>query len=300
MISKIGKHQRTYVGHFLLIGLLGIFSSCDLLQIKEEADSSEKASAPLARVFDKNLFPEDLTGITPEGSSEQDSIFIIEKYIDKWIKQQLLIAEAESKIQIDKVELDRKVENLRYELMAYEYQKYYISKELNTEVSDDEVQTYYTNNIDNFILKQNIIKGIFIKLPKEAPKIYLMKKLIRSKKEEDQEELKSYCYRYATTYILDDKEWINFDEIIANTPLVGIPNKVQYLRRNKYVETSDDKHIYVLKINEYKISDQNSPMEIVVDQIKAIIKNKRKVTLASKLEDDIYKRARTNNDFEIY
>jgi hypothetical protein len=184
--------------------------------------------------------------------------------------------------------------------MVYEYQKYYINNELNSQVSDEEVNQYYEDNIDNFILKQNIIKGIFVKLPKEAPKIPALRRLIRSRKNEDKEELRSYCYRFATTYSLEDSVWLNFDEVIANTPLIGIPNKVQYLKTNNYVETSDDNYLYFLKINEYKISDENSPVEFVADQIRAIIKNKRKVVLKEQLEQDIYKRAIRNNEFEIY
>lgn len=284
----------------LLLVIIPIISSCDLFKIKDTASENVQTSDPIARVLDKYLYPEDIQGITPNGISEVDSTYIIEKYIDKWIKQQLLIKEAKEKITINEVELERKIQDLRYELMVYEYQKYYISDKLNTEVSNDEVKEYYEQNIDNFVLKQNIIKGVFVKLPREAPKVKALRRLIRSQKPEDKEELRSYCYRFATTYSLEDSVWLNFDEVIANTPLIGIPNKVQYLKRNSYVETSDDNYLYFLRINEYKISDQNSPVEFVADQIKAIIKNKRKVVLKDQLEQDIFKRAIRNNEFEIY
>ena len=286
--------------NILILSLLGLFAGCDLLKIKDSADEDIQQSAPIARVLEKYLYPEDIEGITPPGISEADSTFIIEKYIDKWIKQQLLIEEAKDKIAINQTELERKIQDLRYELMVYEYQKFYINEQLNTEITDEEVKQYYESNIDNFILKQNIIKGLFVKIPREAPKINSLRRLIRSQKPEDKEELRSYCYRFATTYSLEDSVWLNFDEVIANTPLIGIPNKVQYLRRNNYVETSDDSYLYFLRINEYKISDQNSPVEFVADQIRAIIKNKRKVVLKEQLEQDIYKRAIRNNEFEIY
>jgi hypothetical protein len=88
--------------------------------------------------------------------------------------------------------------------------------------------------------------------------------------------------------------------LIQSTPLASIPNQEQYLKTNKYVETSDQNFEYFLYIKEYKIADQISPLEFVRDDIKEIIVNKRKIELANQLESDIYSEAQTNNDFEIY
>ena len=119
----------------------------------------------------------------------------------------------------------------------------------------------------------------------------------QSKKIED---LKSYCFSYATNYSLEDSIWINFDEIIRNTPLAEIPNRVQFLRTRKFVESSDNTSRYFLKIDEYKKTDDIAPLEIVKDQIINIIINKRKVELAGNLEKEVYDKAIETNAFEIY
>ncbi len=85
-----------------------------------------------------------------------------------------------------------------------------------------------------------------------------------------------------------------------NTPLINEPNKVGLLRGNKFIEVSDDNFTYYFKILQYKISDQESPLEFVKDEIRKIIINKRKVELAAKLENDVYNRAKENDDFEIF
>jgi hypothetical protein len=41
-------------------------------------------------------------------------------------------------------------------------------------------------------------------------------------------------------------------------------------------------------------------LEFVRDDIKNIILNKRKVELVKKLEDDVFKEAKDDDDFEIY
>ncbi|MDZ7650778.1 MAG: hypothetical protein U5K54_28605 [Cytophagales bacterium] len=70
-------------------------------------------------------------------------------------------------IDINEAEVERKVLDYRYSLIGYEYQNYYIKKNLDDSVSEREIQEYYKEGLDNFILKQNIIQGTFIKVPKE-------------------------------------------------------------------------------------------------------------------------------------
>ena len=75
---------------------------------------------------------------------------------------------------------------------------------------------------------------------------------------------------------------------------------IDFLKKNNYTEFSDEGSLFFLRINEYKVLNDISPVEIVYDQIKNIIMNKRKVELAKKPEEDVYERAKSNNEFEIY
>lgn len=289
------KRNNLLYGLFLLL-LVG----CDFIQMKEETTSTEPNSRQLARVGSQFLYAKDLEGIAPEGMNPEDSAERAERFVDDWIKKQLLIGEASTIIEFDEAEIERKILDYKYSLMGYEYQTYYINKNLNMEVEEQEVQSYYNENIDNFILKQNIIRGKFIKLPIGAPKVNKVRSLLYSTREEKKEELNSYCLSFATTYQLNDSIWMVFDEVIKNSPLAEIPNKVQYLKRQKYIETEDDIFKYFLKIDEYRISDNVSPLEFVKEDVRNIIINKRKVELAKKLEDDVYEKAKNNNEFEIY
>src|SRR5690606_17475548 len=177
---------------------------------------------------------------------------------------------------------------------------YFIKQNLDTIVSNDVIEAYYNENIDNFILKQNIVRATFIKVPKNAPRTDKIKELIYSEKEQDHKELKSYCLSFSTAYHLADSSWMAFDELVKKSPLVEIPNKIQFLKTNPYYETSDDNYLYFLKVDEYRISDNVSPLEFVNDEIKNIILNKRKVELAKKLEDEVYEEAVNNKEFEVF
>lgn len=281
---------------FLVVALM-IMTGCGDLLRKAPDESNRK---PVARVENNYLYLDDIQAMLPPQISAQDSAARAQSYVDSWIRKQLLISEAARKMDINEAEVERRVLDYRYSIMAYEYQNYYIKQKLDTAVAAHEIQRYYNENIDNFILKQNIVQATFIKVPKTAPNTDKVKEMIMSGRDKDERELKSYCLSFSAAYHLSDSTWIVFDDLVRNSPLAEFPNKIQFLKTNPYFETSDDNYLYFLKVNNYRITDNTSPLEFVRDEIKNIILNKRKVQLAKQLEDDVYKQAESNDRFEVY
>jgi hypothetical protein len=273
---------------------------CDLIRMKQGQDEQQRTRKPVARVKDTYLYQDELAGIANDNLSPEDSVMRVTTYINSWVRKQLLIGEALKTINIDEAEVERKVLDYRYSLIGYEYQNFYIKQNLNESISDAEIDEYYRSHVDNFILKQNIVRGSFIIVPKGAPRTNRIKELMFSSKEKDAAELKSYCLSFSSAYHLPDSLWMEFDKLVVGSPLAEIPNKVQFLKSNPYYETSDAESLYFLKIDEYKISDNVSPLEFVKGEIRNIILNKRKVQLAKKLEDDVYEDAAKRKDFEVF
>src|SRR5688572_325264 len=282
------------------VGCLPLLSGCEFIKMKREQAAEDVKRYPVARVNNAYLYKDELTGIISLGTAKEDSTIRVEAYINSWIRKQLLIQEAAKKIDINEAEVERKILDYRFSLIAYEYQSFYVKQHLDTVVSNAEIEKYYKANIDNFILKQNIVQATFLKIPKTAPRTNKIKDLILSEKDKDEKELKSYCLSFSTAYHLTDSTWMVFDELVKNSPLVEIPNKIQFLKANPYHETSDDSYLYFLKVAKYRISDNISPLEFVRDDIRNIILNKRKVELAKKLEDDVYNSAASEKEFEIF
>jgi hypothetical protein len=284
----------------VVILILTLFAGgCDFIRMKENRLTESENGEAVARVNNTFLYKDELSGIAAYGSTKEDSAARVEAYIDSWIRKELLIQEAARKININEAEVERKILDYRYSIIAYEYQSYYIKQNLDTVFDDSEIKTYYKNNVDNFILKQNIVRATFVKVPKNAPKINKLKDWVFSQDEDDKKSLKSYCLSFSVAYHIADSTWMIFDDLVRNSPLMEIPNKVQFLKANPNYETEDENYLYFLKVDEYRISDNVSPLEFVTDEIKNIILNKRKVELAKKLEDEVYENALEHKDFEI-
>lgn len=281
---------------FMLVG----FSSCDLIKMKNDQTSSGEARQPIARANDAYLYKDELIGITPPGTPYADSTSRAEAYVNSWIRKQLLIQEAARKIDINEAEVERKILDYRFSIIAYEYQTFYVKQNLDTAISNTEIDRYYKDNIDNFILKQNIVKATFLKVPKNAPRTGKIRELIYSRRDKDVKELKSYCLSFSAAYHISDSSWMVFDELVQKSPLSEIPNKIQFLKTRPYYETSDEGFLYFFKVDEYRISDNTSPLEFVKEDIRNIILNKRKVELAKQLEDEVYNYAVEKKEFEIF
>lgn len=292
---------RAYNRSWLLLGcgmLLGTFS-CDQLY-KPLEESTEVTRTPVARVNDIYLYEDDVQGLVPKDVAIADSALMVNRYVDSWIKKQLMIERASKELDFDEANIERKVLDYRYALMVHEFEKYYINQRLDKQISEEEINVYYNEKFENFVLRQNIIRCLFAVVPVVAPRIEDFRKLVRSYPDSNLEEIQSYCYRFASKSSLESELWLNFDEVITNTPLANIQDKVTFLKNNSYVEMSDEDNYYFIRLLDYKISDQISPLEYIRDDIESILVNKKKIDLRKQLEDDIYNSAKENNEFQIY
>lgn len=247
----------------------------------------------IAQVGSSKLYASDLKELATDSTWK-------EQYIQSWIKKQLIIAKAQKEIQIDEAELKRKLLDYKYDLLAYEFEKKFIQEKLDTSVTIDKIKDYYENNQGNFALKQNILKGYLVKIQKNKTEKAKIKNLLQTDKEEQFEQLKEYCIKFADSYHLNDSIWVDFDNLTKNTPFQQIVNKIIFLKSNHFSETADEDFVYYLKIKDYKISDQISPLTFVRNRIIEMIINQRKVQLKKKLEQEIYQKAKENNTFKIY
>lgn len=284
MIFKSLKNFSLFLFVFL--------SSCDLLEEK-------KVRIPVASVHEYTLYKDDLKNIIPSGLPAEDSIVAVESYINKWIRQTLLLRKAEQNLKEEQKDFEQKIEDYRRSLITYTYQNELINQLLDTLVSPEEIEEYYNQNSRNFELKENIVKVNSIIINKKKPKVKQISKWFKSNKLEDINALDSYCYQHAEKYSLDDSQWILFDDLLKEIPIKTY-NKEEFLKRNKYIELDDENYLYYLKIKEYKVKNSTSPLSFEEESIRKIIINKRKMELIKKMKNDIYEEAIENNEIKYY
>jgi len=259
----------------------------------------KKGEEPVARVFDEYLYPRDIQDILPSSFSQSDSVIVARDFIEKWVKQQLLLAKAELNLTDTEKNVDKQIENYRTSLLIYKYEQSLIKEKLDTFVSQKEIADYYNANSSNFLLNANLVKALFLKVPRTSPEIWKARRWYRSENEEDIKKLEDYCYQYATKYDYFNDNWIYFSEIEKILP-IKIDNPESYLKYRKFIEIKDSTYYYFVNIKDYRLVGTVSPLETVRENIRNIIFNKRKIRLIKELESEIYNDALNRNNFTIY
>ncbi|MEJ6735590.1 MAG: hypothetical protein QNK84_00945 [Flavobacteriales bacterium] len=277
---------------FLTITLFLFICSCSL--VYKEAE--EKV---LARVEDKNLFISDIEGIVPVNASAADSSLIINNYIQKWVKDNLILKKAELNLKESQKDFQKQLEDYRSSLIVYSYEKELIKQRLDTLVLGHEIQDFYDNNNQNFELRNDIVKVIYLKINKKAPQLKKIRRLYKYKKDSDKDELKELAHQYAEKFHLNDDQWILFDELKNEVPIF-VSEATGYLKNIKYIEVEDSLSIYFVHIENYKLKNDLSPLAFEAKNIKNIIINKRKLSLINKIRSELYEEAFINKNIEIY
>ena len=268
-----------------------ILTSCKIDYKNEE----EIKSNPIAKVENKFLYKEDLI----QFENNSDSIKIRAKQINDWIKKEIILLHAYNNIN-NRNFIDKKLKKYEDDLILYQYENELLLNNINYSISDSAISKYYTENIKDFLLGSKIVRCLYTKIPLDAPDIIKFKTLIKRYPESDINDIKSYSFQFAEQYFLDDSIWLDFEDLIINTPFIELDQESSYLLKNKFLENKDDQFHYFIKIIDFKKPGDISPISFEYDIIKAILLNDRKKELLNKLQDSIYLKFIDQVEYEIY
>jgi hypothetical protein len=255
---------------------------------------------PVAKVGDVILYYDEIPKIFQTGSSENDSLAIIQNFINKWAKKELLYQKAEENLSPEfKNDIEKQLKETRSELLIYQYQKQLMQEKMDTVLSEKELEDYYISNEKSFILNSNIVKALFIKLPVETPDIDKIRILAKSNDQKDLQQLESFCFQFAEKFDDFNEQWVSMDRLLVEFK-DDIGNKDNFLKGNTFFETTDSASVYMINIRDYRLRSTIAPYEYIKDDIKRIIWNNRRFQFIQSLENGIYNDALKDNIFKIY
>ncbi|MCT4602644.1 MAG: hypothetical protein N4A59_07075 [Marinifilum sp.] len=260
---------------------------------------NQKEDQTVAKVNQNFLYMSEVAAIVPNESSKEDSILIADNYIHQWIKKQLIISKAELNLTDEDKDVSKMVEDYRSSLIIHKYQQQLLEQKLDTIVTSFEIDNYYRQNSSNFILNKNIIRALYIQITKPVPDYKKIKRLYKSEKEEDWDELEDYCFQNATKFDNFSGQWVNAKELLNRIPF-QFKDEDKLLKSRKHIETEDSTYRYFVAIKNVEFKNNVAPLDFVRDDIRKIIINKRKIEFIKNLEENIYRDAESKNKFKIY
>lgn len=267
-----------------LLSLLSLFS-CKMNQSVEDSDI-------LATAYGEELYISELGDQLSNAQSHSDSQFIITKYVDTWLMDKILYKKASQQVK-NKKEISQKVESYKKSLYIYALENHIVDEELNTNISIDEIDTFYSRYTKDFILEEAISRMLYVKLPKAMDNDTFTTYWTT----EDLPAMKIYLSKVTALPLLDDKRWYGRNQIESMLP-ERLLKKINFNKEETYsLDVGTTK--YYVKILETIKANQNAPVSFVEKDIRARILHDRTEKLIIKKRTDLFQEGINNKNITI-
>ena len=284
------KIYRIYIAFIFLFSL----EACDYFQ-REDQETERKV---IARVDNQYLYLDDIRDLGLQAASPEDSIRIVDGYIENWIQEKLKLLYAYENLSPDQLDVERQVQDYKESLIVYAYETQFVKQNLDTSVSEEEIRQFYQEKREDFKLQDDIARFLYVKIPIDAPNEDSVKMWLQSDDLNMKGRLLRYVNLHAIAYNLDDSMW--FDRLMVKRKISNeLADKLDKGIKG-IIEIRDTSFTIFARILEFKAEDSVAPLSYVKENIKRMIINKRKLDLARKLTNDIMQQAAREKKFEIY
>lgn len=281
------------------IQIIFLFSFILLSSCGKGGDSNlDQEQIPIVTVKDKTLYKGELNNVIPQTLSPEDSIAAVQAYIKMWIDNQLMYDKAQRNI-VNKEEIEQLVADYRKSLITNLYQEQLLKEQLAKTFSDKELESFYDSNKDKFKLKENIIKGLYLKVPIDSKELNNFIKWYKQSTDASVENIEKNTLQNAVGYEYFYDKWVGLNDIADNMP-ISISNGDEFLRTNKAVEVRDSSFVYLLNIKEYKTIGSEAPFEYVKNQLVEAYTEQRKSDYLKKVQQDLYNKAISDKEIKFY
>ena len=255
----------------------------------------------MASVGDVELTENDAYILMQHAGLSMDSTSQYKAFLEQWVANEVYKAEIKEKYPEDVWRLiNLRSESFKGDLAQFYLEETELRKQLDTIVTIAEVQNYYENHKDEFILHDYIVKALYIKIPVEVD--FKEKKLNQTyllKNDKDIIEVNSYAKLYAANFYYNDSTWIYFDELAKDIPLAKFNVDNIILNRTK-TYFSDENYTFFLNIIDYKLKDEAPPVDFLQNEIKRIIVANRLHQLKEKNESSLIQRLKKKYEINIH
>ncbi|MDE5709406.1 MAG: hypothetical protein K2I32_08220 [Alistipes sp.] len=270
-----------------------------LLTACQELPSYLGGDALLAQVGRKELRQHDVQSVVPNGLVGDDSVAFIGMYIDRWVRKQLKLQEAEVLFSASGESIDKMVEEYRQALLIRKLEQYYIDIGVDTTCTDDEITAYYNTHKNDFRLDRSIVKGRIVRFDEGFRQSRRLKELMGSASEADQRDFKALCIKNDFTINDFSDRWTDFPEFLSYLPTLQSQNYNSILASTSVQEMRDSHSRYYFRIEAVRREGEPIPLERLRPTIRRVLLNQRQGETIRRHEEELYSRSVENGDVKI-
>ena len=275
-----------------------VYAVLALLLVSCEEQMSHNGKTPLVSVDKEFLYKEDVEHFVAANFPVADSARFANEYVQRWLEDELFYRMARRNVRNSK-EVEQLVDNYRRSLLLNIYQDKLVNQRLNREISDAEIEAFYEQNKELFLLDEPMVQGVFLKVSAKASKLSSVRKWMDEGSTEDIEKLEKYSLTNAIAYDYFVDGWRMLDAISARMPITS-ELLLKRLERDSFVEISDTGAVYLLNVTALLRKGEHKPLAMASDEIRALLVNSMKVNFVKEAKRDLYRQALESGEIKLY
>jgi len=258
--------------------------------------SNNNSNNLVARAGENFLYENDL----PEYISKDDSLIKISSFIEAWAKEKVLYDLSMINLsQSKRAEIDELVENYKVDLYINSYKDLIVNSKIDSIVTTEQIDSFYTLNINNFKLNENLVKYRYIKVPNDNININRIRRYIVRINEQDRYFLDSLNFQFADLK-LNDSIWFTERDVISSIDFINQNNKSKYFIKNRLFTIEESNYTNFFIVDDILRSGNIPPISYLYERIKSTIVNQRKLNLLKNLNKEILNDALKSRKYEVY
>ena len=277
--------KRLIITTFLCI----FFGSCSNF-------SNNNSNNLVARAGENFLYEDDL----PSYVSKDDSLIKISSFIETWAKEKVLYDLSIINLsQSKRAEIDELVDNYRIDLYINSYKDLIVNSKIDSIVTNEQIDSFYSTNVNNFKLNENLVKYRYVKVPNDNININRIRRYIVRMNEQDRYFLDSLNFQFADLK-LDDSIWFTERDVISSINFINQNNKSRYFIKDRLFTLNESNYINFFIVDDMLKSGNIPPKSYLYDRIKSTIINQRKLDILKGINQEILNDALKSRKYEVY
>lgn len=248
------------------------------------------ADPVVAQVYQYKLYASEVRQGMPVGLSQEDSLTLVRDFIDTWVKEKLVLHEAEKKLSPREKNFDKEMMDYRNSLLINRYyDKLWQRDTANNHVTDREISDFARTLDSRYTVDKEIVRVNYVKLPANSALVEPVKSLLfdEHRRVEEKETLVAMLGD-SIEYLLDDEAWLYLDDL-QNEVAFEIDASANGDARRIEKEVGDQKVLLV--ILDYR--SQRSVNETKEERAAAgmLLMNQRKAEYINRYIQELYDKA---------
>ena len=242
----------------------------------------------VATVGNKAITRADIATAMPAGLSATDSTTFAKAYVRAWIERHLV--EQVAAEEMDMKEIDRMTADYRSELIMAQYRRA-MAGQADGFFAEDSLKAYFDTHKGDFRLERPLIKGIYLKVPDDAPNLNTIRKLYKSSRPDDIDRLEKAANSSAIHYDYFHDTWVDLEQIETRIPIDFTSSTLAKVNAKQPIDVTSQGFVYLLSISDVLPAGSIMPFETARPLVQERLLALRRRAYDKKLMKDLYNQA---------